>query len=151
MTSVFETYPELKRLHDWAADRSLSVTIEATDADMISVDARILKIESPGKPAIKLTVFDEYNDARQDNLLLCLCLIAMEFGELGDAADARSWARANSLDERSDQIDDAHLAGVSARAAFVETYGKIPDTISDYDWSLNAGAAQALRAATTRR
>lgn len=151
MTSLFNQYPALQRLQDWAAERDLSITVENSEPDPISVDAVTLKIGSPGKPDIHFTVFDEYRDARHDNILLSLTLIEMEFGELDDATHVTSWARANGLDSQNDGVRDVYLTNTAAQSAFVEMYGSIPDAISTYDWSLNAGAAQALRAANTKR
>lgn len=151
MTVLFEQYPALQRLHDWAIDRQLSISVEAIGPGPASVDSRTLTIKSPGKPAIRLTVLDEYNDARQDNILLCLTLIDMEFGELDDADNLESWARANGLDGHSEIVRKIYQDNSAGRSVFLDLYGRIPDAISDYDWSLNAGSAQALRASTERR
>jgi hypothetical protein len=145
MTALFKDYPELKRLHDWATERGLSITVNETEVNPDGLDAKSLQVESPGKPAIQLFVFDEYGDARPDNILLCLTLVDMEFGEIDDAVDIHNWARANGLDDQRDLTHRYYQSNSVARKAFIENYGQIPSAISDHDWSLNAGAAQALR------
>ncbi len=56
------------------------------------------------------------------------------------------WATAEGLDPAAAKTQTAFAQNEAAHAAFLAAYGPIPDVVSDLDWQLNAGPAQALRA-----
>jgi hypothetical protein len=58
----------------------------------------------------------------------------------------RRRAIAEGLDPAAGPTRQAFAQNEAARAAFLAAYGTIPDVVTDLDWQLNAGPAQALRA-----
>ena len=135
----------ITRLKAFMAAHALEIASAPADPDPGGLDAVTLVISAPGQPALRITVRDEYGDARPDNPALCLALLDMQFRELSDAGgEMARWAIAEGLDPAKTRADFEQ--NEAARAAFLAAYGPIPDVVSDLDWQLNAGAAQALRA-----
>ena len=136
-----------RRLNAFIAGQGLEIAIEAADPDLGGFDGVVLIVSAPKRPELRITLFDEYGDARPDNPALCLALLNMQFRELGDAGgEMRRWAIAEGLDPAAAKTQEAFAQNETARAAFLAAYGPIPDVVSDLDWQLNIGPAQALRA-----
>jgi hypothetical protein len=147
MTKTIDDYPRLLELRAWIAERDLTLAVELAAADLanIDTDARVIIATAPRRPDIRVTVFDEYGDARPDNPLLCLLLIDDEFAELADADGVAAWARAHGLDPGLAAIEAIHASNSRAQRQFHKSYGPIPQVLAAMDWQLNAGAAQYLR------
>lgn len=136
-----------RRLNGFIAEHGLNITIEPADPDLGGFDGVVLVVSAPERPALRVTLFDEYGDARHGNPALCLALLNMQFRELGDAdGEMKRWAIAEGLDPGALKTREAFAQNEAARAAFLAAYGSIPDVVTDLDWQLNAGPAQALRA-----
>lgn len=135
------------RLKAFLAEHALEIAVAPADPDLGGFDGVVLIISAPQRPALRITVFDEYGDARSDKPALCLALLNMQFRELGDAGgEMRRWAIAEGLDPAVPSTQTAFAQNEAAHAAFLAAFGPIPDVVSDLDWQLNAGPAQALRA-----
>jgi len=96
-------------------------------------------------PHIKIALFDEFGDAREDNQALCLALLNLEIGEFEDASSPQDWAKAQSNDSLDPRVDTLYIQNEQAIADFLGRYGPIPDVVDEWDWQLNSGLAQALR------
>ncbi|WP_417478500.1 hypothetical protein [Maricaulis sp.] len=137
----------ITRLKTFISEHALTITPAPANPDPGGPDAVILIISAPRQTALRITVRDEYGDARPDNPALCLALLDMQFRELSDASgEMARWAIAEGLDPAAARTRADFEQNEAARAAFLAAYGPIPDVVSDLDWQLNAGAAQALRA-----
>ncbi|WP_417467569.1 hypothetical protein [Maricaulis sp.] len=137
----------VRRLRAFIAAHGIEITIDAPDPEPGGFDGVVLVVSAPQNPDLRVTVFDEYGDARPDHPPLCLALLGMAFRELGDAEGQMSrWAIAEGLDPETAATRRVFGQNEAARAAFLTAYGPIPDVVSDLDWQLNAGPAQALRA-----
>jgi hypothetical protein len=145
MPSPLSEYPELDTLAAYIRQHGLVISVGPAHPAFETLDGAIVEIAAHGQLSIKLTVFDEYRDTRGGNPLLLLVLIAMEFGELDDAAGVADWARVQCLDVADEVTQQTYDDNMRAKLAFIEIYGAIPEVITDLDWQLNAGAAQALR------
>lgn len=136
-----------RALNAFIAEHALEITTAPPDPDLGGFDGVVLVVSAPQRPVLRLTLFDEYGDARPDNPALCLALLNMQFRELGDAGgEMRRWAIAEGLDPAAAATRQAFAQNEAAHAAFLAAYGPIPDVVTDLDWQLNAGPAQALRA-----
>lgn len=142
MEAVLERYPKLRILSQWAAEHSISLTVLPGPEHCGEPDAKTLRILAQ-HGEMRLTVFDEYGDARSENTLLCLLLIQNEIAEL-ELGSYKAWARAHGLDETpvSRQIYEMNRATAEQ---IMRDLGPIPEVTSALDWQLNAGAVQALR------
>ena len=136
-----------RRLKAFLAEHALEIAIAAPDPDLGGFDGVTLIVSAPQEPVLRITLFDEYGDARPDNPALCLALLNMQFRELGDAGgEMTRWALAEGLDPAAVPTQQAFVQNEAAHQAFLSEYGPIPDVVTDLDWQLNAGPAQALRA-----
>jgi hypothetical protein len=136
-----------RRLNAFIAEHELTITLEAPDPDLGGFDGVVLVVSASGNPDLRITLFDEYGDARPDNPALCLALLNMQFRELGDAGgEMKRWAIAEGLDPGALKTREAFAQNEAAHVAFLAAYGPIPDVVTDLDWQLDAGPAQALRA-----
>ena len=137
------TDPAISKLDDFLASKALVLAVRPTDTGLDSPSAiDILISDSAGD--LRLTVFDEYGDATTgDPRLLCV-LCSREMGEIEDAVDFNAWACVHglALDETS---FNAYRRNRDACAGLIAALGDWPDVISDLDWQLDAGPAQALR------
>ncbi|WP_339748122.1 hypothetical protein [uncultured Maricaulis sp.] len=137
----------VRRLRAFLAEHGLEIAVGPADSDLGGIDAVVLIVSAPQRPDLRITLFDEYGDARPDNPALCLALLNMQFRELSDAGgEVTRWATAEGLDPAAAKAQTAFAQNEAAHAAFLAAYGPIPDVVSDLDWQINAGPAQALRA-----
>tara|TARA_R110002073_G_scaffold266444_3_gene429718 strand:+ start:1877 stop:2308 length:432 start_codon:yes stop_codon:yes gene_type:complete len=136
----------VRRLEAFIAEHALKIAIAPADPDLGGFDGVVLIISAPKQSELRITLFDEYGDARPGNPALCLALLNMQFRELDDAAGkVRRWAIAEGLDPAAPSTQTAFAQNEAAHAAFLAAYGPIPDVMTDLDWQLNAGPAQTLR------
>ncbi|WP_339741330.1 hypothetical protein [uncultured Maricaulis sp.] len=136
----------VRRLQAFIVEHQLEITTAPPEPGLGGHEGVVLVVSAPQNPALRITVFDEYGDARPDNPALCLALLNMQFRELGNAGgEMGRWAIAEGLDPAAAKTQTAFAQNQAAHAAFLAAYGPIPDVVSDLDWQLNAGPAQALR------
>jgi len=136
-----------RRLQAFIVDHALEITTAPPEPGLGGIGGVVLIISAPQNAALRITVFDEYGDARPDNPALCLALLNMQFRELADAQGrAQSWAIAEGLDPAAPQTRAGFIRNKAGYAAFLAAYGPIPDVVTDLDWQLNAGPAQTMRA-----
>lgn len=137
----------IAHLEAFIRQHGLVITTAAAHPELGGASAIDLIISTPKQGDWRVTVLDEYGDARSDNPPLCLALLDMAFRELGDAeGQTNRWAIAEGLDPAAAATQVTFARNETARAAFLAAYGPIPDAVTDLDWQLNAGLAQALRA-----
>lgn len=95
-----------------------------------------------------IPVDDEYEDAESGNQALLLQQVIYMVEEYEDRDDFLVWATAYGLDSsNTTHLDWYKQLGTYAQK-IREVIGHNISGISDYDWQLNAGAAQALREMT---
>ncbi|OLF72299.1 hypothetical protein AWH62_10715 [Maricaulis sp. W15] len=133
------------RLETWLADAGIRLAVAPSDFAVLHGDAVDILVHSDTVPPLRVTVFDEYGDLATHDTLLALVMIGRGFAELADAADLSRWALAEGLDAADPGVALRYQQLNAARSAFLAAWGDIPDVITDLDWQLNSGAAQALR------
>ena len=136
----------LSRLQAFIDQHSLHIDVAAGTEKIDGLSAAEFTI-GRAAPSIRFTVFDEYGDARQENQMLCLALLRMEFSVLQDAKDAAVWMRSQSIDAENTAGEVLYQRNLKAMHAFFERYGPIPEVVSDLEWQLNSGAAQMVEKA----
>lgn len=95
--------------------------------------------------SFSLYVDDEFSDLKKNNSLLSLCLVLRELEGFEDAKDYQIWCRERFFNESDPKIEESyeHLKNVYSQV--LDIIGSIDSFISDFDFGLNAGAAQELR------
>lgn len=137
------TDPAITELDDFLARHGLVLAVRPTDTGLEDPDAVDILI-SDAAGDLRLTVFDEYGGSKTgDPRLLCV-LCVREMGELADASGVDAWARAHGL-PLSPAARSAYDRNSMVRTTLIDTFGDWPDSVSDLDWQLDAGVAQALR------
>jgi len=105
-------------------------------------------------PAIRITlqnksfdlfVDDEYEDLEMGNHLLSLCLVLRELEAYQDADDFLIWCKQNAFPPSNIEVQNYHRSLGAIYREVEKIIGKVDSKVSDYDFELNAGAAQALR------
>ncbi|WP_203293279.1 hypothetical protein [Maricaulis parjimensis] len=137
------TDPALTELDDFLINHALVLAVRPTDTGLARQDAVDILI-SDARGDVRLTVFDEYDDAATgDPRLLCV-LCAQELGELDDADDYRAWHRAHCLPD-TPQAQAAYIRNMATRTRLMDALDDWPDVIPDLEWQLNSGLAYQLR------
>ena len=132
-------------LETWLARTGVRLEVLPSEFAVLEGDAVDILVHSETLPPLRITVFDEYGDLGTHDARLALVLIGRGFGELDAADSAASWALAEGLDPDDLACRILHQQLQAARSAFLAAWGMVPDVITDLDWQLNAGIAQALR------
>ena len=93
-------------------------------------------------------VDDEYTDLELDNPLLNLCLVLRALENYLDAEDYLVWCTQHGMDSGDSHAREYHM-GLRSRVQNIQKWiDPIDSFISDFDFELNAGAAQYLRRTT---
>jgi len=135
----------LNTLYTWALKHKITVSVEASDVVSSVNAAKSLLIEAPERKPIRIHIFDEYDDARSDNPLLCLILLEVERDEIVQAGGIAYWAKTNCLEATEPSVIRAHGDNLAARSTFLAAFGPIPDAGCNFDLEMNMGAGRALR------
>ena len=137
-------YPEINRLNDIYVQHKV---VTKTDRSQLLAGKEyypLVRFELSGQK-FELFVDDEYDDLRKNYPLLNLCLVLRELEGYDYARDYEIWCQERFLDPKNAQVkaNYTHLAKVYASVKRI--LGKVDGQVSDYDFELNAGAAQKLR------
>jgi len=93
----------------------------------------------------KLFIDDEYEDLRYNYPLLNFCLVLRELDGYDAARELEVWAQERYLDAKDSQVIKFHQYLAKIYPEIAQILGKIHPHISDWDFEMNAGAAQQLR------
>ncbi len=90
-------------------------------------------------------VDDEYDDLRYNYPLLNLCLVLRELEGYALATEYEIWCQERLLDSANPQVKENHKHLATVYKAVTQLLGEVNSHVTDYDFELNAGAAQRLR------
>jgi len=137
------TDPAIAELDDFLDSHALVLAVRPTDTGLDDPDAvDILISDSAGD--LRLTVFDEYGDARTGNRRLLCVLCSRELGEVADAGKFYARRKAHSLDA-SPSAPTASERYCQPAPRLLDSFGVWPDVSPDLVWQLDAGTAQTRR------
>ena len=137
-------YPEIQALR--ALYQKHPITIRVSETECLAGNSAYPKVElSIGENAFSLYADDEYHDFKIGNPLLSFCIILRELEGYAETEDFLAWCKDNGSDASHPEIRDYHMKLGALYSAIEKILGEIDCQISDYDFALNAGAAQALR------
>ena len=87
---------------------------------------------------------DEYQDLKVGNPLLDICLVYIELEDYEYHEDITTWCQGRGI-EPTDKVINYYRNLAELYREIESRIGKIKCPVSDYDFEMNAGAAQALR------
>lgn len=141
------TYPEIQALHKIHQEYDIEISVSSNDflAAKQYYPAVVLTVQNQ---SFRLFVEDEYKDFQKASPLLSLCLVLRELEIYHDSDSYLDWCKECMLEPSNVQVK-AYYTSLEAIYKDVRLIlGKIDSQISDYDFGLNAGAAQKLRASS---
>lgn len=144
LSDIKGKYPEVKELYDIIEEHEIKLTVLPITPAFKDAYFREVRLSTP---SIEFTapVDDELEDSNSGNPALLLQLIFYAIEEYEVCEDFLVWSTAYGLDASN----PIHLDWYRRIGIITPEFRKIISTevsgISDYDWQLNAGAAQALR------
>lgn len=140
-----DDYPEIAALEKALTDHGLRLSVEA-DRHLQSRSYRRIRLTLPhDRPDLSMPVDDEYGDARNDNPMLLLHLVLSECEGYEEADDFLVWAAESGLDASETWVQALFAELGEVVPEIREIVGSDVKPLSSYDFTLNAGAAQALR------
>ena len=92
-----------------------------------------------------LFVDDEFSDFRKNYPLLNFCLVLRELDGYKYTSEYEVWCQERSFDSSDETIKEAFKNLKYVTNEVEKILGKIDPIISDWDFEMNTGAAQALR------
>jgi hypothetical protein len=138
------TYPANQTL--WEIYQQHSIVIKVSNQECLMSNTAYPKVEvSIDKQKFQLYVDDEYEDFKKENSLLSFCLVLRELENYQNGKDYLDWCTECELDPGNTQIKEYYSSLAKTFAEIKLLLGMIDSQISDYDFSLNDGAAQELR------
>ena len=139
-----QPYSEIQALKVILKKHPFTVEFLGNDFPFCALSHRWVRFQLNETPFV-LMIDDEYNDFALSKPAMNLCLFLRELDDYQEEEDILKWCSLKGLKaEDSDVL--AYYKGLAAIYADVKhILGAIDPQISDTDFSLNAGAAQALR------
>ncbi|GAB5416753.1 MAG: hypothetical protein Crog4KO_22420 [Crocinitomicaceae bacterium] len=136
-------YPEIAKLQALRLQHSIEVR---STHERLCNRADFPKVHfSVGQKTFSIFIDDEYEDLKIDNPDLHLCLALRSLENYADAEDFLVWCTQLGLDSTDNEARNHHLELSTTYSEIKKILGTIDSYISDFDFELNAGAAQELR------
>lgn len=142
-----QRYPQIAALYSIIEDKKIKLTALPTNPKLDSIYFREIEFSSEDLTAV-ISLDDEYEDVEKGNQALMLQLIIYAVEEYENCEDFLVWSTAFGLNSKDPFILDMYRGLGKTIPKIRDSIGTDINDISDYDWELNAGAAQALRELT---
>ncbi len=143
-----EHYSEIESLKQFAAATHCKVVVDSNNS-ILGVSSLCFQIK---ELVIQVLILDEYNDLTINNALLHLELVLREFTALTQEPDFLTWCKSQGLDANNTQLLTYYKNAINELPNIVHAVYPLTleNKVSDLDFQLNSGAAQALRQQRTR-
>ena len=140
-------YQEIRALQDIFQKYKIEIRVSNNEflAGNKNYPAVVFSLEDK---SFNLFVDDDYSDLKYNNHLLTLYLVLRELDYYSDSSDYILWCKEHLLEPENKQVISYYRSLGSNYRDIEKILGKIDSQISDYDFELNAGAAQELRSQT---
>jgi hypothetical protein len=137
-------YPEIEKLNDLCVQHRVMIKVDRMDDLGPRNDYPLVDFTIDGL-AFSLFVDDEYNDFKYNYPLLNLCLVLRELDGYHYAPEFEQWCQERYLEAKDKKVQAAfeNLKIVTKKVESI--LGGIDPCVSDWDFEMNAGAAQELR------
>jgi len=142
-------YPEISQLTAFA--KATACTLSIVDKEFIANVSLIPVRFSIKQTTCTVLVEDEYNDLKTPNTLLHLELVLRELATLQEETDFLAWCKALGINASNNSLLTYYKDMVNTQLSLLQKAANpmpLRGFVTDYDFQLNAGAAQALRAVT---
>ncbi|MBO6515350.1 MAG: hypothetical protein JJ975_02265 [Bacteroidia bacterium] len=138
------SYAEIDQLQKIWDLHNVSLTPVLTDFLTDNIYFPLVKCTINNEP-FNIYVDNEYDDLQLRSNLLSFCMVLRSLENYALSADYLQWCNEHALVVNNHKNRDYYmsLGGVYRRVQ--ESIGTIDSCISDFDFELNAGAAQYLR------
>jgi hypothetical protein len=137
------TYPEILALEKLIQRHQIQVT-KLSQPDLVPGRAYFPVELVIRRHRFTLYLEDEYRDWHEPNQPMCLCLALRELESYAEGDDYLHWCQLKGL-TGNERLRQYHMDLRTIYAEIEHLLGEVDAQISDWDFGLNAGAAQALR------
>lgn len=137
-------YPEVEQLYSVIEELGLTLRSDSASDQLKAISFCTVSIKK-GSQLFLIPVDDEYEDSPLQNPALLLQLVLFSMDEYEDCENFLVWSTAYSLDKDDPFVLDLYTQTSNIVPQLRELIGHDIRGISDYDWQLDAGAAQGLR------
>ena len=137
-------YPEIDKLNQIYVDHQVVIIADHTRLLGGKKYYPMVEFQLAGKQ-FEIFIDDEFDDLRKNYPLLNLCLVLRELEGYAWADDLLIWCQERFLDPADPQVLDAYRELGKTYQAIESIIGTIDPFVTDWDFEMNAGAAQALR------
>ncbi|MEQ9307973.1 MAG: hypothetical protein RLN90_00860 [Balneolaceae bacterium] len=137
-------YPEVEELFLILERNKIDLNVLPNSSALDSISFIEIEFNSPTF-SCNIPLDDEYEDSKLVIPVLLLQLILHACYEFEDHDDITGWSTAFGLDISKPLTLDLYKQTAEIVPQIRKIIGKDLQGVSDYDWQLNAGAAQALR------
>jgi hypothetical protein len=139
-------YPEIAALNKALVGHNIQLSAGPDDARLQPHSYRRVRLALPSNGLeLSIPVDDEFDDARRNNPALTLHLILSECETYEEAEDFLVWARETGFDPAEYWVRNLYAEIGKVVPKIREIFGREVKALSSYDFTLNAGAARALR------
>jgi len=136
-------YPEIQQLKTLRERYQISIEVLDEHLDDRSDFKKVLFFI--GQDSFEIFIDDEFQDSSINNIDLHLCLVLRALEAYQEADDFLVWCTHLGLNASTNAVRRYHMDLGSSYREIEKRIGSIDSFISDLDFQLNAGAAQALR------
>ena len=139
----YEIPIEVSFLNKILKDHKIEVIIyDQFLAENLNVRATLLTI---GERNFNLFIGDEYEDYKYNNPVLNLCLVLRELEHYSEINDYFLWCDEIMVDPNNTEVLSYFRSLGSIYREVEKILGKINSYVTDFDFTLNANAAQYMR------
>jgi hypothetical protein len=137
-------YPEIKALQKLILDYNIKIEV-IEKVNLAEKSYYPLVHFKLNDEHLNLYVEDEYGDFKLGNKLLNLCLVIRELENFKEANGFIEWCKWQMFEPNDSEVIH-HFQNLSVCYQFFEkSFGEVNSYVSNYDFEMNAGAAQMLR------
>ncbi len=144
LQEVKQKYPQIESLYSIIESKNIELTPLPKTPKLSAIYFREVEFKSDGFTST-ISLDDEYDDAESGNPALLLQLVIYAVEEYEACDDFLVWCTAFGLNASDPFILNMYKKLGAIVPKIRGIIGTNINDISDYDWELNAGAAQALR------
>lgn len=141
---IRSTYQDVDEIYSLLEKNKIDLKVLQNSSALDSISFIEIEFNSPTL-LCTIPVDDEYEDSKLEIPALLLQLIIHACDEFEDHDDIIGWSTAYGLDIAKPLTLDLYKRIAEIVPQIRQITGNDFQGISDYDWQLNAGAAQALR------
>lgn len=139
-----DEHKEIKELKNLI--EQFRISVEITDNKYLANDYDYIQLEIILQDKqFNLFVQDEYEDLKEENQPLCLCLVLLELEEYMEEDEYSAWCNARKLPAGNVEVRDYYIDLRTTYSAIEQIIGVIESPVSPSDFKQNTEIVKALR------